>query len=150
MLCLWISPPHVVSVIPNLSFTNSMQISWLWHVIVCGSWLQVILYGTTIETQFECLESLLVALRVNSLVSSAQLAVVYGKHLDLDTSCLPEYLRWRGIIVIWGAKMFESILSTVKYLFRENHCNGNPQWIYGKTEHSDAFQIYCGDPSLFL
>lgn len=101
-----------------------------------------ILYCTAPETWFESLEGLLLARRVNSLLSSAQLAVVYWKHLVLDTPCLPEYFCWRGVIVIQGAKMFESISSNVKYLSRENHCNGNPEWINGKTVYSVAFEIY--------
>lgn len=38
--------------------------------------------------------------------------------------------------------MFESILSIVKYLSRENHYNGNPEWINGKTVLSVAFEFY--------
>lgn len=105
-----------------------------------------------IETWFESVDSLVLAQSTNSLLSSAQLVVVYWKHLVLDTLCLPEYFRWRGVMVIRGAKMFESILSTVNCLSRENNCNGSPEWINGKEHYILLLLrfILCGDSALIF
>ncbi len=135
----------VISLLTNflLSCTVFDSVTYWWIQYV-GYVVLHSLFCTASRT-FISLEGLLLAHRARSLFTSAQLDGVYWKHLFFDNPSLLACFPWRGVTLslTQGAKMFESVLSTMKYISRENHHNGSSGWINGKT-------IFCCSRGFFL
>lgn len=79
----------------------------------------------------------------NSLLGSAQLALVYLKKSGFRYPVPP-----RVFLLAWGnsdyvANMFESILSTVKCLSRENNCNVSPERMIGGEKITKRNCVFC-------
>lgn len=61
--------------------------------------------------------------------------------------CFRYAMRPTLFTLVWGGLQYKvpksfKVSSTLKYLFRENHCNGNPKRFNGKSVHPDVEEIH--------